>query len=170
MILQKVNNGSALCKFDLVDKENILSYNKINIGCGATKVINSKIRACTATASEMNIRENVLYFFPQFFIKCLNEALWNIVSKRDASSLSVTNRLSIPDISANRFKNMCCSLCEVKKVQKTATYIFKSTKVFYKILSLLVLNWNHFLNWNPSLNFFSLKVIVWKSAQYWNRL
>ena len=53
-ILQKVNCGSALFKLDLTDKENILSHNKINIGCGATKVINNKICTDTVTPSEIS--------------------------------------------------------------------------------------------------------------------
>ena len=62
-ILQKGNSGSVLCKLDLTDRENVLSRNKINISCGATKVINNKIYTDTATPREISKYKEECVFF-----------------------------------------------------------------------------------------------------------
>ena len=64
-ILEKINNGSSLCKLDLTNKENIPLCNKIGIGCDAPKIINNKICSDTATQGKSaDTRRNMLPFFP----------------------------------------------------------------------------------------------------------
>ena len=123
-ILQKVKSELAFCKLDLTDKENILSYNnKINIGCGATKVINNKICTGTATSSEISkYKKECLIFLSKIFDKIFEPSPLKYSLTKYASSLSATNMVSKPDILANRFKSLCYSLCKVKKlVLKTVT-------------------------------------------------
>ena len=64
-ILEKINNGSSLCKLDLTNKENIPLCNKIGIGCDASKIINNKIYSDTEhEGKSTNTRRNMLPFFP----------------------------------------------------------------------------------------------------------
>ena len=112
-ILQKVNIGSGLCKWDLTDRENILSCNKINISCGATKVINNKICTDTATPREISkYKEECVIFLSTVLDKVFEQSQLKHSFTRYASSLSPTNMVSKPDISANRSK-VCYSFNEV---------------------------------------------------------
>ena len=115
--MQKVNSGSALCKLDLTDRKNIILCNKINIGCGATKVINNKIRTETATPREISkYKEECVTFLSTVLHKMFDQSPLKYSFTRYASSLSPTNMASKPDISANCFKSLCYSLNEVIKL------------------------------------------------------
>ena len=121
-ILQKVDRGLVLCKFDLNNRENILSCNKINIDRGATKVINNKIRTDTATPREISmLKEECVTFLSTVLAKIIARSPLKYSLIRYASSLSPTNMTSKPDIVANRLKSSCYSLNNVKNVCKKVT-------------------------------------------------
>ena len=114
-ILQKVDRGSVLCKFDLNNWENILSCNKINIDRGATKVINNEIRTDTATPREISmLKEECVTFLSTVLAKIIARSPLKYSLIRYASSLSPTNMASKHGILANRSKISCYSLNNVK--------------------------------------------------------
>ena len=95
-ILWKVNSGSALRKLDWTDIKNTLLCNKINIGCGATKVINSKIRTDTVIPREISkYKEECVTFLSTILDKRFERSLLKYSFTTYASSLSpiIMNRV-----------------------------------------------------------------------------
>ena len=83
--LQKVDSGSALCKLDITDGENILSFNKINIGCGATKVINNNICTDTATPREISrCKEECVTFLSTVLGKIFKPLKYSLYRKKSS--------------------------------------------------------------------------------------
>ena len=98
--------GAKLLKVNLNDQQNILPFNKIQIGFGAQKLINDKIHKDAIQLFEIQIfKEKCIIFLAILIGKLFERSPLSLTIARYASSLSPVNMKEKADDS----KICCCN-------------------------------------------------------------